>query len=343
MKKLLMIATVAAAAGALGFFSLSDERWPSRLKSSLERIDNNSEIDFGVYVKNLKTGKELEYRTENPWYLASTIKVLVAAAVLSEAEKGNLNLNDSAQLRRSDFVDGSGPLIWRKPGEKFTLAYLLEHMLTESDSTATDILIRRLGIKKLNAFVQFHMPGFGEITDLKQVRKEAYSEVHPRARNLTGMDFIEIKKSPPAQRLKALARRLYVGESTLRVATVEEAFERYYKRGLNSGDLAQFGRFLEQLLEGRVLNAQSTQILRTHMEASKTGERRIKAGLPQDFRFAQKTGTQIGRQCNVGQITNPKSGDKIIVTMCMKTAGGNAEAEAVFKGVGEAIAGSGIF
>lgn len=320
--------------------SASVTRWQTQLEGDLQRIDAEFGGEVGVFVKRLSDGREVRHEVSKPWYLASTIKVFVAACLLHEVERGRIQLSERIRLRRSDFIDGSGQVVWKKPGAVLTIDYLLEQMLTLSDSTATDILIRRIGVAELNRFVRREVPDVGPITTIVDVRYGAYSEAHPRASRLTNLDFISFKKVPPAHRLSAFARKVRVSPRDLRVASIDEAFERYYRHGLNAGSLEQFGLFIERLLDGRVLNTMHTERIRHLMEKAQTGERRIQAGLPKGFRFAQKTGTQINRMCNVGMIT-PPAGSPLIVSACIKNFGSPSEGEAVFRKIGQALGRSG--
>lgn len=320
-----------------------EEPWQKEISAELEKIDDRFEGKLGVYVKRVSDGKDVSHLADDKWYLASTVKVLVAASLLSEVEKGRFQLSDKVKLSKSDFVDGSGEVMGKKPGTSLSLNYLLEKMLTQSDSTATDILIRKIGVNEFNQFVQTHAAGMGQMTTILDVRYEAYKEIHPAATKLSNLDFIALKKVPPKKRLSLFAKKVGAKPSQLHLRSVDEAFERYYQRGLNSGSLEVFGSFIEKLLGGKILNAQHTTLLNRHMESAVTGEGRIESGLPKGFRFAQKTGTQSNRLCNVGVITPPQNGSKVVVTACLRDFKNYKQGLAVLKQVGESLGRSTIW
>jgi beta-lactamase class A len=54
------------------------------------------------------------------------------------------------------------------------------------------------------------------------------------------------------------------------------------------------------------------------MENITTGDKRIKAGLPSNTRFAHKTGTQIRRACDIGMIYPSMEQEPLIIAVCMK-------------------------
>jgi len=320
--------------------------WASRLQADMQRLDASSSGELGVYVKRLRDGSEVSYRGERRWYLASTTKVLVAIALLQQVEAGKHSLSESLTLKASDYVDGSGDVNWSDPGTSFSLRDLLEKMLTRSDSTAADMLIRLMGTDKLNRQIKESIStnGFSSITTLLQVRTDAYGEVHPKARELTNLDFIKLKKTNSADaRWEALLARLDAPGSELKSHSLTEAFERYYRHGLNSASLEAFGAVLEKLVQGELLSSIHTELILELMEKMTTGETRIKAGLPREARFSQKTGTQLGRICNVGVIRmRGRETDPVVLAACLEKFDDQEAAEKTLADVGRALSGSGV-
>jgi beta-lactamase class A len=316
--------------------------WVDSLGEKIARIDADTPGRLGVYVKHLGDGQAISYGAERLWYLASTIKVPVAVVLLQKVEEGELSLDEQLTLKQSDYVDGAGDLLWHEPGTRLSLGTLLKKMLEDSDSTATDMLIRHIGEEELFARTRelAGPEGFSKITTILQVRYDAYRELHPSAEQLSNMDFIRLKNaSPGEERYKALVSKLPTS-GDLQATSIEEAFERYYERNLNSGTLEAFGELLEKIVRGELLSAQHTDLVLRHMENITTGERRIKAGLPPGTPFAQKTGTQIGRACNVGVIHPRSNGGEqaVIIAACMEKHDAVREAEQAFKQLGESLA-----
>lgn len=314
--------------------------WPVEVKKKLEALDEASSGVLGVYAKKLNDGTEMEYQAGRPWYLSSTTKVPVAIVLLKQVEEGKVSLTQSLTLKQSDFVDGSGEVIWKKPGASLSVGYLLEKMLTQSDSTAADMLIRLVGEDELNAFLKKE-GGFGRFSTILDVRYGAFGELHPKASSLTNLDFIEFKKAKSYdERLQAFASRIGVARNSLRLTSLEAAFEKYYSRGENSSSLVAYGKLLEKLVRGELLSEAHTKLIFQHMGNMTTGERRLKAGLPAGNRFVQKTGTQVARICNVG-VVNPERKDALVITACVEKFGNYQKAEALLKDVGKALAVSG--
>lgn len=325
----------------LTFPGAAPAEWPD-LQKEIARLDDRSAGTLGVYVKELEGGRELKYRSDRPWYLSSTTKVPVAIALLRKVEAGKISLTQSLTLRESDFVDGSGEVLSKKPGASLSVGYLLEKMLVQSDSTAADMLIRLVGEKDINVFLAKE-GGFGTLTTILSVRYGAFGELHPKASRLSNKDFIRFKMSKSYdERLQAFASRIGVQRTALRASSLEDAFERYYGRGQNSSTLEAFGRLLERLVKEELLSPAHTKLVLRHMERMTTGDRRLKAGLPIGKRFAQKTGTQVARLCNVG-VVNPEQKRAVVIATCVEKYPNYAKAEELLRDVGRAISAAGVF
>lgn len=316
----------------------------AHLERAFGEIDDAMPGELGVYVRRLGDDAVAERDADRRWYLASTVKVPIAIAVLSEVEAGRLSLDDTLTLAESDFVDGAGDLLWQEPGTRWSIATLLEKSLVNSDSTATDMLLRHIGEDRLRRYLDDWVPGgFGPITTILQVRYDVYSLLHPAARELSNMDIVRLKNAGAGEpRLQALLETLGVPRDELRIDTIEAAFERYYEGDRNQASLEGFARLLERLVEGELLSPEHTQRLLAHMQEITTGDHRIKAGLPADVAFAQKTGTQIARACNMGVLRPDEPARAIVVAACTERFGDIADAERALAKVGGALGSSGL-
>lgn len=323
------------------FFSTPETDWASRLTQEIVRMEAETEGEIGLYVKNLADGQTVIHNGEENWYFASTVKIPLAIAVLKKVETGELSLDDELILRETDYVDGSPDLLGMPPGTRLSIKTLIMQMIMHSDNSATDMLIRLIGEKEFNAFIHqdISLKGINYITTIMQVRYDAFSEVHEKAADLKNMDIVHINSSPSRQeRLHRLALKMGIDNAELNAASIEEAFENYYRRGLNSGKTEFMGNLLERLYHGELLSEEHTAFLLKTMEGITTGDRRIKAGLPFGTRFAQKTGTQVRRVVNMGIII-PHSEEKepIIVVACVKGYDDTRQAERVLENLGRLL------
>ncbi len=324
--------------------------WVPALQRGLERAATlPGATAFGVYVRDLDTGDALSFHGAERWYLASSVKVPVAVAVLRGVERGAFTLDTPLTLREADYVDGAGPTKRQAAGTPLTVRWLLEQMIVFSDNTASDMLIELVGLPAVNAVAQEAAPGGLErITTLADVRRQAYAQLTPEALHLSGRDFLELKAQRGDREVKdTLARLLHVAPASLRPLGVGEAFEAYYATGLNSGRLDAYGELLAQLAQGRLLNPAHTRYLLGVMERVQTGPQRIKAGLPAGVTFAHKTGTQRARTCDSGLITRPADAlhphaVRAIVVACTRGEPSTTRSDRTLRQVGIAICQSGL-
>ncbi len=319
--------------------------WREALAADIAAIDAEMPGQLGVYVFRLEDGQSVAHRSDREWYLASTIKLPLGIALMQRVEAGELALDDELELAQSDFVDGAGDLLWQEPGSRFTLDELNLRSIRDSDSTATDMLIRLLGEDDFNRQISDQMVanGFGPITTIVQVRYDAFSEIHPAAAELDNMAVVELRGAGDLdQRYQALLERLGIEAEDAAVGSLNEAFQRYYTRGLNSGSLESFGLLLKRLLAGELLNEAHTHRLIEIMASVNTGDRRIKAGLPAGAEFAHKTGTQIGRACDIGIVNPARPEGALIVAACAEDYDDIGQAERAFAALGAALGRHGL-
>jgi beta-lactamase class A len=340
---LTILLVVSPAQSVPGDFVKPGPSWVYELEQLFGQIDENMSGNLGVFVKYLGDNRSLSYNADHNRYLASATKIPLAIAVLQKVESGELSLDDELTLMESDFVDGNGDLLWQKPGTKYTIAALMARMIQNSDNCATDMLFRLFGEEEINLRIRQTMipEGLSRMTSILQVRHDAFSEFHENAYRLTNMDILYVNstRSQP-ERVNRLMNRLSLNEDELKVKTLSEAFERYYERKLNSGNLESMGLLLERLYMGELLSEKHTGFLLDIMGGVTTGDRRIKAGLAEGYHFAHKTGTQIRRTVHVGIIypNTLETGYPIIVAASVEQSDDLGEAEKALEEVGRSIA-----
>lgn len=325
--------------------------WQGNLNARVAAIEEVFGGQLGVYVQNLASGEAYSWRADEPWYLASLVKVPVAAQVLAERQAGTLSLDERLTLARSDYVDGAGPVNWHDPGASITLRFLLEQMITVSDNTASDMLIDRVGLDKVNARARAmvaasggHPDTLGPISKLVGVRQGVYGQLHPDARTLGGLDFMALREYSVNQRPAALARTLGVSRNAFEQPDYDHAFDAYQATGENGGTLRAFGDVLASLHHGgmAVLNAEHRQLLLAVMARTRSGEKRLKQGMGSAFHFAHKTGTQHRRSCDAGLASRfgAESGPWVIV-VCSRGPLALSAHERAMASIGEALRESG--
>jgi len=340
-----MKTTLIAVAALLALATMAPARagsdWPLRLQQRLADLDATTAGEVGVYVRDLDSGERVGRLADESWYLASGIKVLVAIAVLRAVDAGECSLDEPLVLQADDYVDGAGTTNRHPPGSALAVDGLLQQMIIASDNTATDVLIRRIGLARVNAVAAELLPGFDRITTLADVRRHAYSQFHPAAFGLSSADLLELRRHGGAARIARLAELLQVPADAFPLASLDAAFDAYYATGLNTATLAAYGDMLAALRAGQALGADSTAYLLALMSRIETGRQRLQQGLPAGTHFAHKTGTQHRRACDFGIVEH--AGRRLAVAACVRGAPRLADSERALREVAGAITASGVF
>ena len=95
------------------------------LEQRLAAMAKENPGEYGIAAMDLATGKTISFNGSQPFPMASTVKIAVAAAYLAEVDAGRRSLHDTV---------GSA-----------TAGTLMDAMITRSDNRATDLLISTLG------------------------------------------------------------------------------------------------------------------------------------------------------------------------------------------------------
>lgn len=317
----------------------------------VEAVGASQAPEVGVYVRHLGTGAAFSLRADEPWYLASGVKVPVALAVLHKTETGELRLDSRLRLEAEDRVDGTGSTHTHPTNALLRLDYLLEQMLVYSDNTATDLLIRHVGLDEVNLWARRLSGADFRITTLAEVRRKTYRAFHEKAAELAFEDWVALRRRKPhatghAGRVALLTRLIGVSPEELAVSSVDAAFDAFYAEGYNSAPLRAYGELLARIARGQALGDAATAYLLETMTRVQTGKSRLRAGLPRGIAFAHKTGTQHRRVCDLGMAlpgsaaTSPPA--PVLIAACTRGFASVTAAERALRDVGTAVSASGV-
>jgi len=114
----------------------------SRALAALERLSGGR---LGVMALDTGSGRTLTHRAGERFLLCSTFKLLLAAQVLKGVDEGRETLERVLTYGRADLLDYA-PVTTRRLAEGgMTMAALCEAAVTESDNTAANLLLARMG------------------------------------------------------------------------------------------------------------------------------------------------------------------------------------------------------
>lgn len=120
----------------------SDTNIESELRDRIDTISDAAQGRVGVAATVLETGESVALNGDQRFPMQSVYKFPIAMAVLAQVDQGNLKLDQKIRVEASNIVQGSQVLDENSQGKEFTLTELLQYMVSESDSTACDVLLR---------------------------------------------------------------------------------------------------------------------------------------------------------------------------------------------------------
>jgi beta-lactamase class A len=123
------------------------------LKSQIQNIRQGFPGDMAVYMKNLKTGEEIDIDADSIYETFSVIKIPIMAEVLHQAEAGKFSLDDRIVLKAADERLPSGLLYTMQPGLNPTIRDLITLMIIISDNVATDLLADKVGRNNITGYM----------------------------------------------------------------------------------------------------------------------------------------------------------------------------------------------
>ena len=109
---------------------------------------------MGVAILDLTDGHKYLLHANDVFPQASSIKICVLAELYRQAQQGKLKLTDLYTVNAADLVPDSDIMGGLTPGvTRVTLRDLATMMVAVSDNSATNVLIDRVGMDSVNAFL----------------------------------------------------------------------------------------------------------------------------------------------------------------------------------------------
>jgi len=125
-----------------------------KLEKSILNIDGGLDGVMGVAIVDLSDGHKYLLHANDVFPQASSIKICVLAELYRQAQQGKLKLTDLYTVNAADLVQDSDIMNGLTPGvTRITLRDLATMMVAVSDNSATNVLIDRVGMDNVNAFL----------------------------------------------------------------------------------------------------------------------------------------------------------------------------------------------
>ncbi|WP_306600833.1 serine hydrolase [Geothrix sp. 21YS21S-2] len=130
----------------------ADPSWAwARMTRDVTRIADAAEGRVGVFIQSLDTRETFSLRADEVFPAASTIKLALLLELYRQCEKPGPRLTDPYAVDPRDLAEDSAILGNLAPGTRLTLHDLALFTVVVSDNSATNILIDRVGMDRVNA------------------------------------------------------------------------------------------------------------------------------------------------------------------------------------------------
>ncbi len=230
----------------------------------------------GIAVQRIDGEWTLTQRGGDLFPQQSVSKLWVVLTALDAVDQGRLTLDQRVRIGPEDLTLFYQPLAARVRAEgsvTMSVRELIETAITRSDNTANDSLLRTVGgpdaVRRLIDRKALGAIRFGPGERLLQAGtaglkwQQAYS---------VGRNFEQARAALPDS-MRLAARNAYLANPP------------------DGASPAAIASALTRLARGALLSPESTEYVLDVMSRTKSGPRRLKAGLPADWKFLHKTGT----------------------------------------------------
>ena len=249
------------------------EEW---LDDRLFEIGSDFAGKVGIAVHDPARERMMHFNGTDLYPQQSVSKLWVALTALDQADRGELDLSETATVRRGDVAVFYSPIRRSVVANgSFSTSYrdFIERAITASDNTANDMVLRRVGgpdavratlARKGFSDIRFgpgERPMQSAIAALEWNQSYAFDDL-----------FFEVRKTVPHDLRQA-------------------AFDDYVDDPVDGATPVAIAAALAQLHEGELLSEAATRQFLAWLDEVKSGPNRLKGGLPEGWSIGHKTGT----------------------------------------------------
>ncbi len=258
---------------------------PTTLEATVQARLDSLPAQSSFYARDLRTGRQVAVRADQPMNTVSVIKLAVMVQAYRDADAGRLRLSERHRIRPEEMRQGSGVLRMFTPGLEPTYRDLIAQMIATSDNTASDIMIGKVGLPRVNHLLD--SLGFKE-TRLRMTLGDLFRGVWVQADSanagLTDRQIFD--RGFPDDSANPKLYFNYVTDST---------------RWLGRTTAREIGLFLEQLELGRLASEASTEEMRRAL-LNQVWDTRLPQRIGERVPVGHKTGDwepQIGNDVGI--------------------------------------------
>lgn len=231
---------------------------------------------LGAAVYDVERGRLMHHNGATLFPQQSLSKLWVALAALQRVDAGEMELAERVIVTRSDLT------LFHQPIRKIVLARgsfptdyadLMRRAITESDNTANDMLLKRVGgpVGVRNTLFSAGLEGI-KFGPGEREMQSALAGLEWDPSFSIGKRFFEVRKTVPAAQRKA-------------------AFDAYVADPVDGASPNGIALALGKLAKGELLQPETTAVLLKLLNEVKSGPNRLKGGVPLGWSIGHKTGT----------------------------------------------------
>lgn len=301
---------------------------PASLRAAVSSLGENFNGTVGISVRRVDADWEVSHNGGMLMPQQSVSKLWVAMALLDAMDRGKLTLADQVTLRNEDLTLFHQPLAAMLKNGSYTTdaADLMHRAMTESDNTANDALLRRVGGPQA-------VRGFLARRFIRDIRFGPGERLLQSA--AAGVEW---------DQSLAYGRNFYTARARVPRAARERALDAYLANPPDGAAASAITLALSKLKMGEMLSPASTDYLLATMHEARTGPKRVKGGVPAGWSYCHKTGT--GQELyprstgynDVGIMTAPDGTSYAIAVMIQSTTVSIPERWELMQGVSRAVA-----
>jgi beta-lactamase class A len=120
------------------------------VESKLNDAFASAGVDGFVHARNIEGDEELGLSPDRAVVTASVFKIAVALELARQAAKGELDLTERVKVSSDDRILGPTGLSGMLDDAELSLRDLAYLMITISDNTATDVIMKKIGLDRIN-------------------------------------------------------------------------------------------------------------------------------------------------------------------------------------------------
>lgn len=247
-------------------------------QATLARLANETPGIAGLSALHVESGASISVNGGRRFPMMSAYKLPIAIHALREADAGRLNLDESATLTAEDRRPGASALaetIAAKGPQTLTIREVLVAIITKSDNTASDWLLRRVGGPAAVASTLRALKVSG--VDVSRYELDFAADYY-------GFCCVAAIKPFSLDRFAAAVAR--VPDAARR-----RAAQAYETDPRDAATPIGYAALLARLQRGELLAASSTSWLLDRMREMHARDGRIRAGLPDGTVVALRPGT----------------------------------------------------